>query len=161
SRFVRFVLEEDVYGHLALERGIPYAISTMLHYVILLIGSFLALVALGIDLTKVTLLAGAFTVGIGFGLQNVINNFVSGLILLFERPMAGFETDSRRADFLRSFGLARLPKNSIICRRAGEMLLAQHRPDLALTAIDKALLADPTDPPAQLLRLKVLDAMLR
>ncbi len=59
----------------------------MLHYVILLLGFFVALGALGIDLTKVTILAGAFTVGIGFGLQNVINNFVSGLILLFERPI--------------------------------------------------------------------------
>jgi potassium efflux system protein len=87
SRFVRFVLEEDVYSHLVLERGIPYAISTMLHYAILLVGFFLALGALGIDLTKITILAGAFSVGIGFGLQNVINNFVSGLILLFERPI--------------------------------------------------------------------------
>jgi potassium efflux system protein len=87
SRFVRFVLEEDVYSHLVLERGIPYAISTMLHYTILLIGFFVALGALGIDLTKITILAGAFSVGIGFGLQNVINNFVSGLILLFERPI--------------------------------------------------------------------------
>jgi potassium efflux system protein len=87
SRFLRFPLQEDVYHHLHLARGIPYAISTMLHYVILLVGFFIALGALGIDLTKVTLLAGAFTVGIGFGLQNVINNFVSGLILLFERPI--------------------------------------------------------------------------
>jgi potassium efflux system protein len=87
SKFLRFLLEEDVYHHLHLARGIPYAISTMLHYVILLLGFFIALGALGIDLTKVTILAGAFTVGIGFGLQNVINNFVSGLILLFERPI--------------------------------------------------------------------------
>ena len=87
SKFLRFVLEEDVYHHLHLARGIPYAISTMLHYVILLVGFFVALGALGIDLTKVTILAGAFSVGIGFGLQNVINNFVSGLILLFERPI--------------------------------------------------------------------------
>src|SRR6266436_2606080 len=87
SKFLRFVLEEDVYHHLHLARGIPYAISTMLHYVILLLGFFVALGALGIDLTKVTILAGAFSVGIGFGLQNVINNFVSGLILLFERPI--------------------------------------------------------------------------
>ena len=87
SKFLRFLLEEDVYHHLRLARGIPYAISTMLHYVILLVGFFIALGALGIDLTKVTILAGAFSVGIGFGLQNVINNFVSGLILLFERPI--------------------------------------------------------------------------
>jgi small-conductance mechanosensitive channel len=87
SKFLRFVLEEDVYHHLHLARGVPYAISTTLHYVILFLGFFVALGALGIDLTKVTILAGAFSVGIGFGLQNVINNFVSGLILLFERPI--------------------------------------------------------------------------
>jgi len=87
SKFLRFLLEEDVYHHLHLARGLPYAISTMLHYVILLLGFFVALGALGIDLTKLTILVGAFTVGIGFGLQNIINNFVSGLILLFERPI--------------------------------------------------------------------------
>jgi small-conductance mechanosensitive channel len=87
SKFLRFLLEEDVYDRLNLARGIPYAISTMLHYAILLVGLFVALGALGIDLTKLTILAGAFSVGIGFGLQNVINNFVSGLILLFERPI--------------------------------------------------------------------------
>jgi small-conductance mechanosensitive channel len=84
---LRFLLEEDVYDRLNLGRGIPYAISTMLHYTTLLLGFFVALGALGIDLTKLTILAGAFSVGIGFGLQNVINNFVSGLILLFERPI--------------------------------------------------------------------------
>jgi small-conductance mechanosensitive channel len=87
SKFLRFVLEEDVYHHFHLPRGVPYAISTMLHYAILLVGFFIALGALGIDLTKLTILAGAFSVGIGFGLQNVINNFMSGLILLFERPI--------------------------------------------------------------------------
>ena len=87
SNFLRFLLEEDVYHHFHFPRGIPYAISTMLHYGILVAGFFVALGALGIDLTKVTILAGAFSVGIGFGLQNVINNFVSGLILLFERPI--------------------------------------------------------------------------
>src|SRR6516164_3428912 len=87
SNFLRFVLEEDVYSHLRLASGIPYAISTILHYVILLLGFFVALSALGIDLTKLTILIGAFSVGIGFGLQNIINNFVSGLILLFERPI--------------------------------------------------------------------------
>ena len=87
SRFLRFVLEEDVYHTWHLERGIPQAISTMVHYAVLLLGFFIALATLGVDLTKVTILAGAFTVGVGFGLQTVINNFVCGLILLFERPI--------------------------------------------------------------------------
>ena len=90
----------------------------------------------------------------------------NALIFLPNHPLlhialAGFETDSKRADFLRSFGLVRLPKNSVFCRRAGEMLLAQHRPELGLTAVDKALLADPTDLSTQRLRLKILDAMSR
>ena len=87
SRFLRFTLEEDVYRHFRLARGIPYAISTLLHYVILVVGFFMALGALGIDLTKITIVAGAFSVGVGFGLQNIFNNFVSGIILLFERPI--------------------------------------------------------------------------
>ena len=80
---------------------------------------------------------------------------------LLHLALAGFETDSKRADFLRSFGLARLPKNSVVCTRAAEMLLFQHRPELALAAIDKALLADPADVPAQSLRYKIKDAMTR
>jgi small-conductance mechanosensitive channel len=87
SRFVRFLLDEDIYPHLELARGLPYAISTVLHYLILIIGFFVAAAALGFDMTKFTILAGAFGVGLGFGLQNIVNNFVSGLILLFERPV--------------------------------------------------------------------------
>ena len=78
---------------------------------------------------------------------------------LLHIALAGFETDSRRADFQRAFGLARLPKDSIFCAWAGEILLAQHRPELALAAVDKALAADPKDLPAQRLRLKILQAM--
>jgi potassium-dependent mechanosensitive channel len=87
SRFLRFLLEEDIYYRWHLARGIPQAISTMVHYAFLLLGFFVGLAVLGVDLTKVTILAGAFTVGVGFGLQTVINNFVCGLILLFERPI--------------------------------------------------------------------------
>ncbi len=80
---------------------------------------------------------------------------------LLHIALARFETDSKRADFLRLLGLVRLPKNSVVCTRAGEMLLAQHSPELALTAVDNALLADPTDLRAQRVRLKILDAMAR
>jgi potassium-dependent mechanosensitive channel len=87
SRFIRFILEEDVYSQFRLPQGMSYAVSTLLHYILVLLGFFVALGALGFDLTKFTILAGAFSVGVGFGLQNIINNFVSGLILLFERPI--------------------------------------------------------------------------
>src|SRR5262249_411786 len=87
SRFVRFILDEEVYPHAHLQRGLPYAISNTLHYAILVAGFLLAVAALGFDMTKFTILAGAFTVGVGFGLQAIFNNFVSGLILLFERPV--------------------------------------------------------------------------
>lgn len=87
SKFVRFVLEEDVYPRLQLTRGIPYAVSAFTHYAILLLGFFIAIAAMGINMDRFALLAGAFGVGIGFGLQNVVNNFISGLILLSERPV--------------------------------------------------------------------------
>ena len=87
SRLIRFLLEEDIYNRFRLSTGSSYAVSTLLHYVVLLIGFFVAIAALGVDMTKFTVLAGAFGVGIGFGLQNIVNNFVSGLILLFEQPV--------------------------------------------------------------------------
>ena len=87
SRFVRFVLDEEVFPRVHLTRGLPYAISNVVNYAIVLVGFFAAVAVLGVDMTKVTILAGAFSVGVGFGLQNIFNNFVSGLILLFERPV--------------------------------------------------------------------------
>lgn len=87
SRITRFILDEEVFPKVRLERGLPYAISTMLHYVLLFSGFVLALGAIGVDMTKFTILVSAFSVGIGFGLQNIVNNFVSGLIVLFERPI--------------------------------------------------------------------------
>ena len=87
SRFLRFVLQEDVYPRIDLAPGMSYAASSLLNYIILALGFVAALGVLGVDFSKVSLLAGAFSVGIGFGLQSVVNNFVSGLILLFERPI--------------------------------------------------------------------------
>ena len=87
SRLIRFILEEDIYPRLPLARGVPNMVSTLLHYGILLVGFILAVAAMGVDLNRVTILARAFGVGIGFGLQTVVNNFVSGLILLVERSI--------------------------------------------------------------------------
>jgi potassium efflux system protein len=87
SRFTRFVLDEEVFPHVTLGRGVPYALSQSIHYAILILGILTALGALGVDMTKITVVAGALSVGIGFGLQNIVNNFISGLILLIDRPV--------------------------------------------------------------------------
>jgi potassium efflux system protein len=87
SSALRYVLEEEIYPRVHLAPGLPYAVSTLLRYAILFVGFLLGIAALGVDLNRVTVLGGAFGVGIGFGLQNVVNNFVSGLIVLFERPV--------------------------------------------------------------------------
>ena len=87
SAFIRFILNEDVYPRLKIRVGKSYAVSSLLHYIIITLGFVAAIGMLGVDLTKVTVLASAFGVGIGFGLQSIVNNFVSGLILLVERPV--------------------------------------------------------------------------
>ena len=82
-----FVLDEDVLPRLNLARGLPPTISRLSRYVILALGFLLAVGAAGVNMSQIALLASALSVGIGFGLQNVVNNFVSGLILIFERPI--------------------------------------------------------------------------
>ena len=69
------------------EEGVRFSISRLLHYTMLLVGFIIALSILGFDMTQVTILLSALGVGIGFGLQNIVNNFVCGLILLFEQPV--------------------------------------------------------------------------
>lgn len=87
SNFIRFVLSEDIYPRIQISRGKSFAVSSLLHYIILVLGFTIAIGVLGVDLTKFSILTGALGIGIGFGLQGVMNNFVSGLILLFEQPI--------------------------------------------------------------------------
>jgi len=82
-----FFLKKAVLPKLPLQRGVPYAISTIAYYLLLLLVALAALSSSGVELNKFTVLTGALGVGLGFGLQNIVNNFVSGLILLFERPI--------------------------------------------------------------------------
>ena len=67
--------------------GVRIAVGTIIRYIVLVIGIIIVLQSAGINLSAVTVLAGALGVGIGFGLQNITNNFVSGIIILFERPI--------------------------------------------------------------------------
>lgn len=83
SRAVRVVLEEVVFPRKGLDMGVGYAIVTAVHYVLLLNGIGIGLIALGIDLSALAVFAGALGVGIGLGLQDVVRNLISGFILLF------------------------------------------------------------------------------
>ncbi|MGD8417363.1 MAG: mechanosensitive ion channel, partial [Pseudomonadales bacterium] len=87
SRVVRTVLKLDVLARMNLPRGVPNTISMTVHYSIILIGLLIGVGSLGINLSNLAFIIGALGVGIGFGLQNVVNNFVSGLILIFEAPI--------------------------------------------------------------------------
>jgi small-conductance mechanosensitive channel len=67
--------------------GSIYTLSRILHYIILSVGIMVALSSIGIDFTKFALFASALGVGIGFGLQTLVSNFVAGLIILFEKSL--------------------------------------------------------------------------
>jgi small-conductance mechanosensitive channel len=87
ARLVDFVLQEDVFTRVQTGRGVPYAISGLVRYTLIFLGLLIGLSAAGVELSKLTVIVGGLGVGIGFGLQNVVGNFVAGLILLFERPI--------------------------------------------------------------------------
>jgi small-conductance mechanosensitive channel len=87
SRLLGFLLAEEVLPRFDLRRGTAVAISGITRYLILVGGFVLATGVAGIDLKTFGFVAGALGVGIGFGLQNIVSNFISGLILLFERPI--------------------------------------------------------------------------
>jgi small-conductance mechanosensitive channel len=87
SEWVRRFLVRQVLKKSQIEKGTKESIGTMVKYFIILAGFFSILQTNGIDLTAFGVLAGAIGVGIGFGLQNITNNFISGLIILFEQPI--------------------------------------------------------------------------
>lgn len=92
SRLLRFVLSVDIFPRITLPRGVAATIGMLVNYTILGIAFVFAVAAAGIQLDRFAIIVGALSVGIGFGLQNVVNNFVSGLILAFERPVQSGDT---------------------------------------------------------------------
>jgi small-conductance mechanosensitive channel len=84
---LRALLEWEVFPRKGMDRGVRDAIKKLLHYTLVFVGFLLAVSLAGIELKNFAVLAGALGIGIGFGLQNIVNNFVSGIILLFERPI--------------------------------------------------------------------------
>jgi small-conductance mechanosensitive channel len=87
AKTVRFILQDEVLPNMSLQRGVAHSIASLTYYALVLLGLMVALVASGFEIGQLTLVIGAIGVGVGLGLQNVVNNFVSGLILMFERPI--------------------------------------------------------------------------
>ncbi len=87
SRWLRTRMEKHWLRRTYMERGAREAMVTISGYLVVGVAVVLALAVAGMDFGNLAIIAGALSVGIGFGLQNIVNNFVSGLILLFERPV--------------------------------------------------------------------------
>lgn len=87
AEWIRRVLVNRVLRRYSLEMGTRQSVGKIVKYILIIAGLFSILQTNGIDLSAFGILAGALGVGIGFGLQNITNNFISGLIILFEQPI--------------------------------------------------------------------------
>lgn len=86
ARVTKTILEVEVFARFTFPRGMPTAILTISNYIIIISGTIIAFTSLGVSAQQFTLIFGALDVDIGFGLRNIIVNFVSGIIMVFERP---------------------------------------------------------------------------
>lgn len=87
ARLVKELINDNVFPIKNSTRGLPNAFSMVIRYMIVVLGVYVALSAAGINLSEFGLMAGALGVGLGFGLQDILHNLVSGLIVSFERPI--------------------------------------------------------------------------
>jgi small-conductance mechanosensitive channel len=85
---IRRLLLQRLLAHTHLDAGVRFAITRIFGYGFLTLGFYVALAVNGVDLSSLAVVAGALGIGVGFGLQNIVANFVSGLVLLVERPIA-------------------------------------------------------------------------
>ena len=87
SSKIRKVLANKIFPRYNLDIGVSQSIATIIRYILIITGLIIIFQTTGIDLSAIGLLVGALGVGIGFGLQSITNNFISGVIILFERPI--------------------------------------------------------------------------
>jgi small-conductance mechanosensitive channel len=86
--FVKRLLNHKVLPRFIKDSGLRFTLARMTQYVVVIIGIFVSFQFVGVDLTGLAVIFGFLSVGIGFGLQNITSNFISGLIVLFERPIS-------------------------------------------------------------------------
>jgi small-conductance mechanosensitive channel len=87
TRFIQRTADRQIFPRSRIDRGVQNSLRTLIGYVGLIIAFLAGVGSIGFDLGNLAIIAGALSVGIGFGLQSIVSNFVSGLILLFERPI--------------------------------------------------------------------------
>ncbi|MFC1851095.1 mechanosensitive ion channel family protein [candidate division CSSED10-310 bacterium] len=87
SHATQSILADEVFPRKQIEPGLGVSINRLVHYSLIIIGFFWFISILGFNLQNVAIIGGALGIGIGFGLQNIVSNFVSGLVLLIERPV--------------------------------------------------------------------------
>jgi small-conductance mechanosensitive channel len=87
ARLVRNYFNKTVFPRFKIDAGLQFSLSKLVGYLIIVIGVLIAMQGLGIRLAALTVFAGVLGVGIGFGMQNITANFVSGIAILFERPI--------------------------------------------------------------------------
>ncbi|MCF8257901.1 MAG: mechanosensitive ion channel [Flavobacteriales bacterium] len=87
SAFIKRMLVSRVFKRYEMEMGMAESVGTITRYAIIILGLVIILQTSGIDMSALGIMFGALGIGIGFGLQNISNNFISGLIILFERPI--------------------------------------------------------------------------
>ena len=87
SRVSRAFLANHVLTHTSMDRGQQYAITRAFGYLIFMLGLIIGLDTTGLNLRSLLVVGGALGVGVGFGLQNIVANFVAGLVILWERPV--------------------------------------------------------------------------
>lgn len=86
SKIKKFLIKR-VFPRYDLDKGVSLSIATIVGYLLIIVGLFVIIQTTGIDLGAIGLMIGALGIGIGFGLQSITNNFISGIIILFERPV--------------------------------------------------------------------------
>ena len=124
-RIIKKHLAENVLPKIDMDDGIKHSLISGVGFIGFIIASLLAIIAVGIDLTNLAFIAGALSVGIGFGLQDVIKNLVAGVIILFERPfkvgdwvvLSGVEGTIKQIN-IRSTELLSFDKMSVIIPNA-------------------------------------------
>ncbi len=140
TRWLKHRLQQHWLNRTPMHPGTREAVATMFGYITFILAGLAGLSIAGFDLTNLAIMAGALGVGIGFGLQNIVNNFISGIILLFERPIrpGDFITVGATSGFVRKVSIRSTEMETL-----DRMSVIVPNSDLLTTHVNNWTLRDP------------------